>query len=320
MKHIFLAALVGIACHAYAAPKVVTTIKPLHSLVAQVMDGVGEPELLIKQGSPHGYQMKPADAKNVAEADLILYVSHELETFMPPLLKKSGKEHSIEWAALPNLYPLPTRHGGMWEEGDDDDDHDHGDHHHHEHEHGHEQGHDHHGHHHGAYDAHLWLSIARSKLLLEQTATELAAIDPANAAKYRDNAAKAAADLDALKTGLTTKLQPVQKRPFMVFHDAYQYFEQDYDLDAVGTVRVDPEHEPGAKRISELHQMIADHKIVCLFSEPQFPAKIVTKLAADGNVKTAVLDPVGADLAPGKTMYRQLLTNLADNLAGCLKP
>ena len=90
MKHIFLAALVGIACHAYAAPKVVTTIKPLHSLVAQVMDGVGEPELLIKQGSPHGYQMKPADAKNVAEADLILYVSHELETFMPPLLKKSG--------------------------------------------------------------------------------------------------------------------------------------------------------------------------------------------------------------------------------------
>ena len=320
MKHIFLAALVGIACHAYAAPKVVTTIKPLHSLVAQVMDGVGEPELLIKQGSPHGYQMKPADAKNVAEADLILYVSHELETFMPPLLKKSGKEHSIEWAALPNLYPLPTRHGGMWEEGDDDDDHDHGDHHHHEHEHGHEHGHDHHGHHHGAYDAHLWLSIARSKLLLEQTATELAAIDPANAAKYRDNAAKAAADLDALKTGLTTKLQPVQKRPFMVFHDAYQYFEQDYDLDAVGTVRVDPEHEPGAKRISELHQMIADHKIVCLFSEPQFPAKIVTKLAADGNVKTAVLDPVGADLAPGKTMYRQLLTNLADNLAGCLKP
>ena len=320
MKHIFLAALVGIACHAYAAPKVVTTIKPLHSLVAQVMDGVGEPELLIKQGSPHGYQMKPADAKNVAEADLVLYVSHELETFMPPLLKKSAKEHSIEWAALPNLYPLPTRHGGMWEEGDDDDDHDHGDHHHHEHEHGHEQGHDHHGHHHGAYDAHLWLSIARSKLLLEQTASELAAIDPANAAKYKDNAAQAAADLDALKAGLTTKLQPVQKRPFMVFHDAYQYFEQDYDLDAVGTVRVDPEHEPGAKRISELHQMIADHKIVCLFSEPQFPAKIVTKLAADGNVKTAVLDPVGADLAPGKTMYRQLLTNLADNLAGCLKP
>ena len=324
MKHILLAALVGIACHAYAAPKVVTTIKPLHSLVAQVMDGVGEPELLIKQGSPHGYQMKPADAKNGAEADLVLYVSHELETFMPPLLKKSAKEHSIEWAALPNLYPLPTRHGGMWEEGDDDDDHEHEHGHDHEHEHGHdhehEHGHDHHGHHHGAYDAHLWLSIARSKLLLEQTATELAAIDPANAAKYRDNATKAAADLDALKTGLTTKLQPVQKRPFMVFHDAYQYFEQDYDLDAVGTVRVDPEHEPGAKRISELHQMIAEHKIVCLFSEPQFPAKIVTKLAADGNVKTAVLDPVGADLAPGKTMYRQLLTNLADNLAGCLKP
>ena len=92
MKKILLAALVGVSCQAFAAPKVVATIKPLHSLVAQVMDGVGEPELLIKQGSPHGYQMKPADAKSVAEADVVVYVSHELETFMPPLLEKSKKE------------------------------------------------------------------------------------------------------------------------------------------------------------------------------------------------------------------------------------
>ena len=126
--------------------------------------------------------------------------------------------------------------------------------------------------------------------------------------------------MDALKSDLAAQLQAVQKRPFMVFHDAYQYFEKDYDLNAVGTVRVDPEHEPGAKRIGELHQMIADNKVVCLFSEPQFPAKIVTKLAADGKVKTAVLDPVGADLAPGKTMYGQLLHQLADSLSGCLKP
>ena len=325
MKKILLAALVGVSCQAFAVPKVVATIKPLHSLVAQVMDGVGEPELLIKQGSPHGYQMKPADAKSVAEADVVVYVSHELETFMPPLLEKSKKEHAVEWAGLPNLYPLPTRHGGMWEEGeDDDDDHDHE---HHDHDHGdahhdhdHEHGHDHHGHHHGTYDAHLWLSVARSKLLLNQVAETLAAVDSTNAAKYKDNAAKAAAALDALKSDLAAQLQAVQKRPFMVFHDAYQYFEKDYDLNAVGTVRVDPEHEPGAKRIGELHQMIADNKVVCLFSEPQFPAKIVTKLAADGKVKTAVLDPVGADLAPGKTMYGQLLHQLADSLSGCLKP
>ena len=242
-------------------------------------------------------------------------------------MEKSKKEHAVEWAGLPNLYPLPTRHGGMWEEGDDDDDdhdhehhdHDHGDA-HHDHDHDHEHGHDHHGHHHGTYDAHLWLSVARSKLLLNQVAEELAAVDSANAAKYKDNAAQAAAALDALKSDLATQLQAVQKRPFMVFHDAYQYFEKDYDLNSVGTVRVDPEHEPGAKRIGELHQMIADNKVVCLFSEPQFPAKIVTKLAADGKVKTAVLDPVGADLAPGKTMYGQLLHQLADSLSGCLKP
>lgn len=308
MKKILLAALVGVSCQTMAAPKVVATIKPLHSLVAQVMDGIGEPELLIKQGSPHGYQMKPADAKRVVEADVIVYVSHELETFMPPLLEKSKKEHAVEWAGLPNLYPLPTRHGGMWEEGDEGDDS-------HDHEH-----HDHHGHHHGTYDAHLWLSVTRSKLLLNQLAEELAAVDSANAAKYQDNAAKAAATLDTLKTDLAAQLQPVQKRPFMVFHDAYQYFEKDYDLNAIGTVRVDPEHEPGAKRIGELHQLIADNKVACLFSEPQFPAKIVTKLAEDGKVKTAVLDPVGAELAPGKAMYSQLLHNLADSLSSCLKP
>ena len=310
MKKLLLAALVGVSCQTFAAPKVVATIKPLHSLVAQVMDGVGEPELLIKQGSPHGYQMKPADAKSVAEADVVIYVSHELETFLPPLLEKSEKAHVVEWANLPNLFPLPTRHGGMWEEGEEGHDH---------HDHEHEHGHDHHGHHHGTYDAHLWLSIGRSKLLLAQTAETLAAADPENASKYQENATKAAAALDALQQALTAKLQPVQKQPFMVFHDAYQYFEKDYGLDAVGTVRVDPEHEPGAKRIGELHQMIANNKVACLFSEPQFPAKIVDKLAEGGKVKTAVLDPVGADLAPGKAMYGQLLGNLADSLVGCLQ-
>ena len=336
MKKLILAALVGTACQALAAPKVVATIKPVQSLAAQVMDGIAEPELLIKQGSPHGYQMKPSDAAAVNGADLVIYVSHELETFMPPLLEKSPQAHSIEWLALPNLYPLPTRHGGLWEEGGhhhgDDDGHDH-DHHHdgdeygHDHDHGddhdHDHGdhdHEHDGHHHGKYDAHLWLSTARSKLLLTAIADELGKIDPDNAAKYQANAEKSRAALDALHQTLGGELAPVQKRPFMVFHDAYQYFEQDYKLNAVGTVRVDPEHEPGAKRIGELHEQLMQKKVVCLFSEPQFPAKIVDKLAQESGVKTAVLDPVGADIPAGKAMYAQLLTNLADSLGGCLKP
>ena len=341
MQKLILATLVAISCQALAAPKVVATIKPVQSLAAQVMDGIAEPELLIRQGSPHGYQMKPSDAKAINQADLVIYVSHELETFIPPLLQKSPQVHSIEWLNLPNLYPLPTRHGGLWEEGGhhhhDDDGHDH-DHHHdgdaHDHDHGHEHGghdhdhahnhdghdHDHDGHHHGKYDAHLWLSTTRSKLLLTAIADELGKIDPDNAAKYQANAEKSRAALDTLHQDLNDKLAPLQKRPFMVFHDAYQYFEQDYKLNAVGTVRVDPEHEPGAKRIGELHEQLMHNKVVCLFSEPQFPAKIVDKLAKESGVKTAVLDPVGADIPAGKAMYAQLLGNLAENLSGCLKP
>ncbi|MDO4643058.1 MAG: zinc ABC transporter substrate-binding protein ZnuA [Cardiobacteriaceae bacterium] len=318
MKKLILATLVGVGCQVYAAPKVVTTIKPVQSLAAQVMDGIAEPELIIKQGSPHGYQMKPSDATSIAEADLVIYVSHELETFIPALLEKSKKEHSIEWEAIPNVNPLLTRHGGMWEEGDEHHHHDH-DHDAHDHDH-HDHDHDHHGHHHGKYDAHLWLSVERSKILLGQIAQELSEIDPDNAAKYQANAEKSKEKLDTLQKDLAAKLQPVQQRPFMVFHDAYQYFEKDYGLNAVGTVRVDPEHEPGAKRIGELHETIKDNKVVCLFSEPQFPAKIVTKLAKETKVKTAVLDPVGADLAVGKDMYAQLLGNLANNLETCLKP
>lgn len=317
MQKLILAALVGISCQALAAPRVVATIKPVQSLAAQVMDGIAEPALLIQQGSPHGYQMKPSDAKALSQADLIIYVSHELETFIPPLLQKSPQAHSIEWLALPNLYPLPTRHGGLWEEDghhhDNDGDDDHDDHDDHGHDH-------HHDHHHGKYDAHLWLSTARSKLLLTAIADELGKIDPANAARYQANAEKSRAALDALHQELGGKLALVQKRPFMVFHDAYQYLEQDYKLNAVGTVRVDPEHEPGAKRIGELHAQLMQHKVVCLFSEPQFPAKIVDKLAQESGVKTAVLDPVGADLPAGKTMYAQLLGNLAHSLDTCLTP
>ena len=302
MQKLILATLVAISCQALAAPKVVATIKPVQSLAAQVMDGIAEPELLIRQGSPHGYQMKPSDAKAINQADLVIYVSHELVAGAHTC-GCGGHDHD-------------HHHDG------DAHDHDHGhEHGGHDHDHAHDHdGHDHDGHHHGKYDAHLWLSTTRSKLLLTAIADELGKIDPDNAAKYQANAEKSRTALDALHQELNGKLAPLQKRPFMVFHDAYQYFEQDYKLNAVGTVRVDPEHEPGAKRIGELHEQLMHNKVVCLFSEPQFPAKIVDKLAKESGVKTAVLDPVGADIPAGKAMYAQLLGNLADNLSGCLKP
>lgn len=328
-------ALLLVAHQAIAAPKVVTTIKPLHSLVSQIMDGVAEPTLLITQGSPHGYQSKPSDVQAIAKADMVIWVSSTLETFVPPLLAKNKNSvHQLEWSAIPGLHKLKTRSGGLWEEhghahhdhdhkhhdhGHDHKHHDHGhDHKHHDHGHDHHHAHDHHGHHHGEYNDHLWLGKEAAQVLLTTIANDLGKLDPDNQEKYQANLKTALGELDALHTRIEGKLAPVKNQPYMVFHDAYPYFEHDYGLQPVGVVRVDPEHEPGSKRIGELHQTLRDNKVVCIFNEPQFSSKLTAKLVEGTKVRTGTLDPLGASIKAGKSLYGKLLDNLADNLRQCL--
>lgn len=311
-----LALAAGSAC-AFAAPQVVTTIKPLHSLVSQIMDGVGEPKLLIKQGSPHGYQSLPSDVQAIAKADLVIYVSPTLETFVPPLVRKGQKNH-IEWLAIEGLDKLKTRTGGLWEEHDHGHGHDHG--HKHDHGHGHDHGHHHHhgDHVHGEYNDHLWLGTAAAKTLLPVVAAELSKLDPDNKARYESNLQQALADLDARQKRIFAQLSEVRSKPYMVFHDAYPYFEAENRLQPIGVVRVDPEHEPGAKRIGELHQIMQENKIVCLFNEPQFSSKLTAKLVEGTDVRIGTLDPLGAGLKAGKNLHGELLDNLAQNLHDCL--
>lgn len=313
-RPLLLAALALASHHAFATPQVVTTIKPLHSLVAQLMEGVGEPVLLIKQGSPHGYQSKPSDVQAIANADLVIYVSPTLETFVPPLIKKGQKNH-IEWMAIPGLETLKTRSGGLWEEHEHEAEahHDHG------HDHGHDHAHDHGDHVHGEYNDHIWLSINGSKTLLPVVADELARLDPDNAAHYAANRDQALARLDSLNGSIEAQLADVKTQPYMVFHDAYPYFEHEHGLNAIGVVRVDPEHEPGAKRIGELHQVMQENKIVCIFNEPQFSAKLTDKLVQGTQVRTGTLDPLGAALKAGTTLHGEVLSNLAQSLHDCLK-
>ena len=320
-RSLFLAALALAAHGAFAAPHVVTTIKPLHSLVAQLMEGAGEPVLLIKQGSPHGYQSKPSDVQAIAKADLVVYVSPTLESFVPPLIKKGQKNH-IEWIAIPGLQTLKTRTGGLWEEhahGEDDDAHADGHDHDHGHDHGHDHAHEHDGHMHGEYNDHLWLGIGTSKALLPVVAAELSRLDPENKSLYEQNLAKAIDTLDTLHAQLGEQLAEIKTRPYMVFHDAYPYFEQEYGLNAIGVVRVDPEHEPGAKRIGELHHIMQDNKIVCLFNEPQFSAKLSAKLVQDTQVRLGTLDPLGADIKAGPQLHGEVLRRLATQLHDCLQ-
>ncbi|GLR78986.1 zinc ABC transporter substrate-binding protein (plasmid) [Azospirillum oryzae] len=288
-------------------PKVVVSIKPIHSLVASVMHGVGEPTLLVRGGaSPHSYTMKPSDAKALSAADLVVWVGPELEGFLEkPLQANAPNATRLTLMDLKSLTLLQAREGGAWEP----------------HDHGHEQhGHEQHGHadEHEELNSHIWLDPANARAIVTATAEALAAKDPADAEVYRTNADRTLQALDALDAELKATLTPLKDKPFVVFHDAYQYFEARYDLSAVGSITVSPDRRPSAKRLSAIRTKIAGLNAACVFSEPQFEPTLVRTVVEGTKAKTGVLDPEGADLPEGESLYPTLMRNLAASLRGCL--
>ena len=298
------------------APKVVVSIKPIHSLVASVMQGVGEPTLLVRGGaSPHSYSMKPSDAKALSAADLVVWVGPELESFLEkPLKANAPKATRLTLMELKGLTLLETREGGAWEA------HDHG------HEGGRKGGHDHkhdhkghdHAEEHEELNSHIWLDPANARAIVTATAEALAAKDPAGAEAYRTNADRTLQQLDALDAELKATLAPVKDKPFVVFHDAYQYFEARYDLSAVGSITVSPDRRPSAKRLSAIRAKIGGLGAACVFAEPQFEPALVQTVVEGTKAKTGVLDPEGTELPEGVALYPTLMRNLAASLRGCL--
>ena len=313
-----LAAAAALPAHAEApahaqAPKVVVSIKPIHSLVASVMHGVGEPTLLVRGGaSPHSYTMNPSDAKALAAADLVVWVGPELESFLEkPLRANAPRATLLTLMDLKGLTLLETREGGAW------DAHDHGK----KRGHGH-QDHDHkdhdHADEHGELNTHIWLDPANARAIVEAAAEALAAGDPANAEAYRKNADRKLQELDALDAELKAALAPVKDKPFVVFHDAYQYFEARYGLSAVGSITVSPDRRPSAKRLSAIRAKIGGLGAACVFAEPQFEPTLVRTVVEGTKARTGVLDPEGSELPEGEALYPTLMRNLAASLRGCL--
>jgi zinc transport system substrate-binding protein len=298
-----------------AAPQVVVSLKPLHSLVSNLMQGVGEAKLLIDDGgSPHGYSLRPSQAKMLSQADLIIWVGPELETFMvKPLTTLAKKTSQLALSEHLSAQMLPAQQGGVW------DSHNHN---HVEHAEPVEDSLDHEQHateDHGPLDQHIWLSPHMAKLIAAECTFALEQIDPANAAMYRSNLNKLQLQLKQFDQQLEQQLAPVKDVPYIVFHTAYQYFETAYKLNVVGSVTIDPERMPGAKRLSEIRDKIENLKAQCVFSEPQFESKLVSTLTEGLNVRSGILDPLGTELQAGPGCYFSLLQNLADNLIAGLK-
>lgn len=297
-------------------PDVVASIHPIHSLVAAVMEGVGTPHRLLPPGaSPHSYALKPSEALLLSRAEVIFRVDPTLETFLnQPLDSLPQGARIVTLAQAPGTALLPARAGGAWEEahGDQEDgDHGHDAVHEHEHEHEHE---------HGMYDGHSWLDPRNASAWTTAIAATLSEIDPANAEAYTTNARTTQDRLADLEGRLNDRLAAVRGVPYLVFHDAYQYFEHRFGLNAVGAVTVSPDRLPGARRIGELRDLVRSSGAACVFAEPQFEPRLVSVVTEDTGARSAQLDPLGADLPAGPDLYPTLLENLADTLSGCLSP
>jgi zinc transport system substrate-binding protein len=313
-----LVTAIGCASGARAAgdaPEVVVSLKPVHSLVAGVMADVGVPKLLIPgSASPHSYSLRPSDAWALSEADLVFWIGDGMETFLKkPLNSLADRAEVVELSTAEDVTLLKTRASGAWEaRGEQDSDED---------ETGQtidgEDGEEHDSRR-GAVNLHIWLDPDNAVAIVEAAVTALSDVDPGHAADYAKNGAALVGRLQALDRELRSDLAPVRETPFVVFHDAYQYFEKHYDLNAVGSITLSPDRTPGANRLSEIRAKIGSLKASCVFGEPQFAPSVVRTVIEGTSARQGVLDPLGVDHAPGPEAYFALMRDLAGSLRKCL--
>jgi len=368
----------ALAGPAHAAPEVVATVKPVHSLVSAVMEGVGEPKLLLEAGqSPHTYSLTPSDAGALERADLVVWVGPALEAFLErPVRNIARDDAAFQLMRLDGLSLLRTREGGAWAghahaHGDSDHGHgenqdaaakadhedahgaDHGDDHGHDHAdaqshedhhgHGDEDGHgdshdhgdhaedDHAGDGHGdahahriqgipedEVDPHVWLDPDNARVIVQALAERLAALDPEHAQTYRQNAEAARQRIAEVDAEVAETIAPVKNEPYVVFHDAYHYFENHYATNAVGSITLSPDRKPGAQRLAEIRGKITELDARCVFREPQFAPDLVETVVENTNARIGTLDPLGVDHAAGPDAYPQTLRDLATDLSDCL--
>ena len=318
--------LLTIFTPANAEIKVVTSIKPIHSLASYLMDGVGKPDLIVDGfNSPHGFSMKPSHAKMLQNADLIFWIGEDLENFLEkPLNSIAKKAEKIELIEIKGLNVLKFRERNIFDEHDHDDhakkEDDHDDHDDHAKK---EDDHDdhakkedeHEGHGHGEYDPHVWLDPINAKVILKEMTEHLIENDSKNASTYKSNLDKALKEIDKLTMDVMTELN--DSTSSIVFHDAYQYFEKRFNVKILGAFTVNTDVMPGAEQLSEIREIIEHDKVKCIFSEPQFNPDIIKVVAKDMNIKTGVVDPLGATLNPGKDLYFDLIRNMSASFKGC---
>ncbi len=307
MKRCVLAALLFLASTlpVLAGPKVVVTLKPVHGLIAGVMSGVGEPHLLLATGAdPHSHALRPSEARALAGADAVFWIGPVLEAFLQkPLKNLASGARVVTLFEAPGVRHLPARRGGIWGRGGHNDHRGHGDH----------GGHDHHG-----DDPHVWLDPRNAQAMVRQAVAVLSELDPEHQIAYERNGKAVRGRLARLEREIHQTLGEVRALPYLVLHDAYQYFEGRFRTHGVGAIAISPERKPGARRISKIRQRLQTGRVGCLFREADISVDIVATLTEGLDIRVGVLDPIGRSIAPGPDAYEATLRQLARNLENCL--
>ena len=291
--------------------KVVTTIQPLHSLISNVMGNKGKLDLILEgTASPHSFTLKPSHAKMLENADAIFWIDKDLESFLEKPLKSIPKKakvvHLMDISGLEihkfrekNIYGGHDDHDKHGHKEDKHDDHD---------KHGH-------AHAHGEFDVHIWLDPNNAKVIVKEVANQLATLDSKNSDFYKENSKKTINKLDNLINKIDKSIN--KKASFVTFHDAYQYFEKRFGVEALGALTINTDIQPGAKQIEEIQHLVEDKNIKCIFSEPQFNPKLINMIAKSSGAKTGILDPLGSSYKPGNDLYFNLINDLYENLNKC---
>lgn len=308
--------------------RVVATINPVHSLVSGVMSGVDEPHLIVRGAmSPHNFSMRPSDAEVLEEAHVVFLIGEDMETSLAgPIESLAARARVVELAELDDLVRRPLRTGGNFEEdhehahvgGHGDDDHDDEEHADHDEDEEHGDSDAGHGDAGEAFDLHIWLDPVNAQAMVRAIAETLAEVDPANAAAYAANATTLQQRLEELATEVSAAVESVRGKPFIVFHDAYRYFEDRFGVAAVGSAVVSADRSPGVRRIRELQTKVRDLGVRCVMTEPQFEPRLVNVIVEGSAANAGSVDPLGATIASGPELYFTLLRNMAASFKNCL--
>lgn len=308
-----LAALVALlATPAFGEPpKVVVDIAPVHALVAQVMEGVETPQLLLDQGdNPHSVQLKPSQARMLAGADLVIWVGPELSPWLEDIVEMEADD-SIALTAHPATYLREFAQPDMDHAHADEADHDHA-----QDEHAEDaQG----GHTHSGVDPHVWLTTRNARAWIDVFADTLAERDPDNADTYRANASRAKDGINALDAEIESRLAAHQGAEIVTFHDAFGYFAEEFGIKIAGAVRPGDASAPSAAALAQLKALVADHGVECAFAEPGHDPGLLDAIAGATGLRIGLLDPTGALQPVGPGHYTATLTAVAEAIAGCLE-